>query len=220
MPLVDQTFSDRDIIRIWRRHLTRAEKKRVLEFFCRLCDAKRDPEDQPTLVELLKATIPFFRKTFPLTSVIFQTIQIVDDLLHDIEGFELPPPPKCPKPVEPPLIEHKHVLEHKHISELRHVHVQQHKHVFQHVHQLPEPEPPPRLPPPKPKGSQPARFVLLPGQTIHQRAQLLGITVIELLKLVSDGVYFSLGGTGSATSGFGGATGSGAGVGAAASVAF
>ena len=163
MALHPKSFSDGDVIRIWKDHLDPGERERVLEFFCLLCDAKREVQatehiSQHTLVDLLKATIPFFRRTFPLTSVIFQTLNLVDELLHELRGFELSPPPRCAPPLPTPgPVLHKHVQEHRHISELRHVHQIDHRHVFEHRHVVPEPPPPPPPPPvqvPPPSGEE------------------------------------------------------------------
>ena len=94
MPRLDRTFSGRDIIRIWERHLTRDEQREVLCFFCILCEAETGEVPPSEIVFALAALLfRFVPVVGPAFAQLFRALDLLEDLLDTREG--LPTPDEC-----------------------------------------------------------------------------------------------------------------------------
>jgi len=99
----DVTFTDVDVIRIWRNHLDPAEQRRVVEFFCRLCDTLRseqatDKVIEVGLIDLVEIAVPFIVGLIPVVGQILETVEFVTEIIDLFEEVSLPPFPDCPRP--------------------------------------------------------------------------------------------------------------------------
>jgi len=105
----DNTFTDIDIIRIWRFYLDKAEQRRVVEFFCQFCDTLRqeacgDKQIEVGLLDLIEVVAPFVVGLVPIAGQILDAVEVVRDLIDLYEDFSLPPLPECPRPEREPLL--------------------------------------------------------------------------------------------------------------------
>jgi len=105
----DKTFSDIDLIRIWRFYLDKAEQRRVVEFFCQFCDTLRqeacgDQQIEVGLLDLIEVVAPFVVGLVPIAGQILDAVEVVRDLIDLYEDFSLPPLPECPRPEREPLL--------------------------------------------------------------------------------------------------------------------
>jgi len=102
-----QSFSDADIIRIWRNHLDRMEQDEVIKFFCKFCDIVRLGECENALVkkfelslaDLIEILAPMvinrLVKSVPVLGALVQAGLFARDVLEVFNNVQIGAMPNC-----------------------------------------------------------------------------------------------------------------------------